>query len=63
MVDLSEMGGKAGNYGTRCALIRESRIFREGAQTSNKTTNIQGYMQKKCLICNQNCINLSKYTE
>ena len=25
MVDLSEMDGKAGYYGTRCALIRESR--------------------------------------
>ena len=25
MVDLSERAGKAGYYGTRCALIRESR--------------------------------------
>lgn len=25
MVDLSEIAGKAGYYGTRCALIRESR--------------------------------------
>ena len=32
MVDLSEMAGRAGYYGTRCALIRESRIFRAGAR-------------------------------
>ena len=32
MVDLSERAGKAGYYGTRYALIRESRIFREGAR-------------------------------
>ena len=31
MVDLSFFGYLAGYYGTRCALIRESRIFREGA--------------------------------
>ena len=27
----NERAGKAGYYGTRCALIRESRIFRDGA--------------------------------
>lgn len=31
VVDLSEMDGKYGRDGTRCALARESRIFRDGA--------------------------------
>ena len=34
VVDLSERAGKAGYYGTRYALIRESRIFREEARKS-----------------------------
>ena len=55
MVDLSERAGKAGYYGTRYALIRESRIFREGGAEilrNYKKPNIQVYMQKNDLLCN-----------
>ena len=55
VVDLSEMDGKAGYYGTRYALIRESRIFREGARNfceDRKKPKIQVYMQKNDLLCN-----------
>ena len=51
VVDLSEMGGKAGYYGTRCALIRESRIFREGARNfcEDRKSLIYKYICRKMI--------------
>ena len=48
MVDLSEMAGKAGYYGTRYALIRESRIFREpcGGAGKQKQQSREGNSEK-----------------
>ena len=50
MVDLSERAGKAGYYGTRCALIRESRIFREPCGGGAGIQNRQSRARKLCAI-------------
>ena len=55
MVDLSEMGGKAGYYGTRCALIRGAgtgcALSREGARKfyENRKSLIYKYICRKMI--------------
>ena len=48
MVDLSEMAGRAGYYGTRCALIRIFRIFLEpcGGAGKQKQQSREGNSEK-----------------
>ena len=48
MVDLSEMGGKTRRAGTRCALARIFRIFREpcGGAGKQKQQSREGNSEK-----------------
>ena len=50
MVDLSEMGGKTRRAGTRCALARIFRIFREPCGGGAGIQNRQSRARKLCAI-------------